>query len=90
MADNEKREKKYYTYILRCADDTFYTGYTTDVERRLAEHNRGLGARYTRGRLPVSLVYHEEYRSRSAAMKREYRIKKLSHREKKELIKGQG
>lgn len=81
-----KNSKKYYTYILHCADQTFYTGYTTDLERRLAEHNKGLGARYTRGRLPVTLAYYEEYSSRSAAMKREYSIKRLSHREKEELI----
>ncbi|MFI5359223.1 MAG: GIY-YIG nuclease family protein [Halanaerobiales bacterium] len=90
MAAGTKKSKKYYTYIIKCADETFYTGYTTDLERRLAEHNSGLGSRYTRGRLPVSLVYYEEHNSRSAAMKREYSIKQLTHKEKEELIRGQG
>lgn len=71
-----------YTYILECADGSFYTGWTTDLERRLQEHNRGQGARYTRSRLPVRLHYQEDHEDRSAAMQREHELKQLSHREK--------
>lgn len=78
-------EGDHYVYILRCADDTLYTGYTTDVERRVAEHDSGEGAKYTRGRTPVELVHVESYGSRSAAMSREYEIKQLSRFEKESL-----
>jgi putative endonuclease len=78
-------EGDHYVYILRCADDTLYTGYTTDVERRVAEHDSGEGAKYTRGRTPVELVHVESYGSRSAAMSREYEIKQLSRSEKESL-----
>ncbi|MFP4662523.1 MAG: GIY-YIG nuclease family protein [Halanaerobiales bacterium] len=81
-------EKTHYTYIVECADGTYYTGYTTDVERRVKEHNEGMGAKYTRGRLPVSLIYYEEYHSKSKAMKREYEIKTFSREAKEEIIKG--
>jgi len=78
----------YYLYILRCSDDTFYTGITTDIKRRIDEHNgEGKGARYTRARQPVSLVYSEEYPDRSSASKREYYIKhNMSRQEKSNLI----
>ena len=76
----------HYTYILRCADDTLYTGYTTDVERRVAEHDAGEGAKYTRGRTPVDLVHTESFETRSAALSREHEIKGLSRAEKKRLI----
>ena len=76
----------HYVYILECADDTLYTGYTTDPERRLREHNAGEGAKYTRGRTPVDLVYLETYDSQSAAMSREYEIKQLRRNEKVDLI----
>ena len=78
----------YYLYILRCSDDTLYTGITTDIKRRIAEHNGGQkGARYTRARQPVSLVYSEEYDDRSSASKREYYIKhKMSRKDKSKLI----
>jgi len=78
-----------YVYILRCADDTLYTGYTTDPERRLAEHNAGQGAKYTRGRTPVELVYLECHGSRSTAMSREYELKQLRRAEKRRLIDGE-
>ncbi len=78
--------KKHYTYVVECSDGTFYTGYTTDVERRVQEHNKGIGSKYTRSRLPVTLLYYEEYSSRSKAMKREYAIKDLTRREKEEVI----
>lgn len=67
----------YYVYLLRCADGTYYTGYTTDVSRRVAEHNAGRGARYTRGRRPVQLVYVEQWPSRSLALKREAALRRL-------------
>jgi len=78
----------FYCYILYCADGSYYTGWTTDVERRLAQHNAGRGARYTRGRTPVVLVYTERQPDRSAAMKRERLIKALSRAEKILLING--
>ncbi|MFB6153362.1 MAG: GIY-YIG nuclease family protein [Halodesulfurarchaeum sp.] len=79
----------HYIYVLRCADGTFYTGYTTDPERRVAEHNEGKGAKYTRGRTPVELVHTEGFGSRSAAMQREAAIKRLSHEEKARLVAGE-
>ena len=75
----------HYVYVLECADGSLYTGYTTDVERRVAEHDAGEGAKYTRGRTPVELVHVESYDSRSAAMSREYEIKQFSRRKKAEL-----
>lgn len=79
-------EKRWFVYILRCADGTFYTGMTDDVIRREAVHNSGKGAKYTRGRTPVQVVYSEECESYSAALKREYAIKKLRRQEKIELL----
>ena len=76
----------HWVYVLRCADDTLYTGYTTDVERRVAEHDAGEGARYTRGRTPVDLVHAEPFESRSAAMSREHEVKALSRAEKERLV----
>jgi len=76
----------HYVYMLECADGSLYTGYTTDVERRVAEHDAGEGAKYTRGRTPVELVYRERFESRSAAMSREYELKQLSRSEKERLV----
>ena len=76
----------HYVYVLECADGTYYTGYTTDVERRVAEHDAGEGAKYTRGRTPVELVHVEEYGTRSAAMRREHEIKSLARRDKERLV----
>lgn len=73
-------------YVLECADGSLYTGYTTDLDRRVAEHDAGDGAKYTRGRTPVELRYHERYASKSAAMSREHEIKQLSRREKERLV----
>lgn len=73
-------------YVLECADGSLYTGYTTDLERRVAEHDAGNGAKYTRGRTPVELRYHERYESKSVAMSREYEIKQLSRAEKERLV----
>lgn len=78
---------KNFTYILRCADGTLYTGWTTDLERRLSAHNAGTGAKYTRARRPVTLVYWERHASKEAAMGREWAIKQLSRQKKLELIR---
>jgi predicted GIY-YIG superfamily endonuclease len=76
----------YYVYLLRCADGTLYTGSTNDPVRRAKVHNSGKGAKYTRSRLPVELVYQEECADRSAALRRESAIKRLSRAEKLALI----
>lgn len=75
-----------YTYILQCADGTYYTGWTTNIEQRLAAHNSGAGAKYTRSRLPVTLVHLECFETKSDAMKREAAIKRLPRSKKQELI----
>lgn len=75
-----------YVYMLRCADGSLYTGWTNDMEKRLKAHQRGQGAKYTRSRGPVELVYSEELTDKSEALKREYVIKQLSHTEKLKLI----
>lgn len=79
-------EKVWQLYILRCADGTLYTGIALDVEKRFAAHAGGRGAKYTRGRGPLRLVYREECGSRSQALKREYAVKQLSREEKEQLI----
>ena len=77
----------YHLYILQCSDKTLYTGITVDVERRVREHNSStLGAKYTRSRRPVRLMYSKKFRTRSAAAKAEYRIKQLSRKEKLAMI----
>ena len=81
-----KNQKAYTVYILRCADGTLYTGITTDLDRRVQEHNDGVGAKYTRGRGPVVVVYKEILSSRSVASKREAEIKSLDKTEKMKLI----
>ena len=78
----------YYCYILECADGTYYTGWTVNPERRVKMHNKGRGARYTRTRCPVKLVYVEELPDRKAAMKREIAIKKMKREGKGKLIGG--
>ena len=78
----------HHVYVLECADGSLYTGYTTDVERRVAEHDAGEGAKYTRGRTPVELVHAESFDSQSAAMSREYEIKELSRAGKERLLEG--
>jgi putative endonuclease len=75
-----------YCYIVECVDGTFYTGWTTDPERRVATHNKGLGAKYTKMRRPVKLVYVEEQPDRNTAMKRERAIKKMTRSQKQKLI----
>lgn len=77
----------YFIYMVLCADKTLYTGITTDLKRRIAEHNSSdKGAKYTKARRPVTLVYSEEHLDRSSASKREYRFKKMSRKDKKILI----
>ena len=76
----------YFAYIMRCADGTLYTGYTDDIARREFVHNSGRGAKYTRSRLPVKMVYHESFATRSEAMKRECAIKRLSREQNLKLI----
>jgi len=75
-----------YTYILRCKDGTLYTGWTKDLDRRVKEHNAGKGAKYTKARRPVKLVYCEEFSTRTEAMKRECAIKRMRREEKERLI----
>ena len=75
-----------YTYILSCADGTLYTGWTNDLDRRVAAHNSGKGGKYTRARRPVSLVYHEEFETKEEAMAREWAIKQLTREQKLRLI----
>lgn len=76
-----------YVYILECSDKTLYTGWTNDLDKRIEAHSKGKGAKYTRCRLPVKLVYFEEYEDKISAQKREYAIKQLSRTEKLTLIK---
>ena len=75
-----------YVYILECSDGTFYTGWTNDLEKRIKMHSNGSGAKYTRGRGPVKLVYFEVFNTKEEAMKREYQIKKLTKQQKLKLI----
>jgi putative endonuclease len=77
---------EHHVYVVECSDGTYYTGYTTDVERRVAEHNEGEGAKYTRGRRPVTLVHVEAFGSQSRAMQREYEIKQLSRPAKERIV----
>lgn len=76
-----------YTYIVSCRDGSLYTGWTKDLERRVKVHNEGKGAKYTKSRRPVKLVYYEEFETKREAMRREYEIKQLSRREKELLIR---
>lgn len=82
----ETKVKKYYAYMVRCSDNSIYSGYTTDVYKREKVHNTGKGAKYTRTRLPVKLVYFEEFDNKIDAMKREYALKQYTHKEKEEII----
>lgn len=77
----------FYVYLLKCADGTLYGGYTNDLEKRVQMHNAGKGAKYTKSRLPVALVYCEAFEDKRAALSREWHLKRLSRKEKLELIK---
>ncbi len=84
---SEQKDKN-YTYMVECSDGTLYTGWTNDIEKRLKAHNEGKGAKYTRCRTPVKLVYLEESDTKQQAMSREAKIKQLSRQEKEKLIDG--
>lgn len=75
-----------YTYIVMCSDGSFYTGWTNDLQKRIDTHNAGKGAKYTKSRLPVKLVYYEAFQTKEEAMRREYEIKQLTRSEKEKLI----
>ena len=79
-------EKKYYFYCLQCRDRTFYGGFTTDVTKRVATHNQGKGAKYTKVRRPVKLLYFEEFATKSEALKRESWFKKLTRPQKEQFL----
>ena len=80
-------EKQHFVYMLKCKDDTFYIGYTTDLDRRVEEHNTSpKGAKYTRGRRPIKLVYHVACNTRSDATKLEWELKKLTRQQKEGLL----
>lgn len=76
----------FYTYILKCKDGTYYTGWTNNLEKREETHNKGLGAKYTKSRLPVKVVYFETFDKKEEAMKREWQIKKLTRTKKMKLF----
>lgn len=79
-----------YTYILECKDGSYYTGWTNNLDKRLKDHNDGKGAKYTKSRLPVSLVYYEEFRTKKESMRREYAIKRMTRKEKCRLVSSSG
>ncbi len=79
-----------YTYILKCSDGSLYTGWTNHLEERIRAHNEGRGAKYTRSRRPVELIYYEKMETKEEAMRREYAIKRLDRQQKLELIAHQG
>lgn len=83
---NQSLKKSNFTYILKCADGSLYTGWTNDLEKRIQAHNDGKGAKYTKSRRPVTLVYYERFATKEEAMSREYAIKQLSRRQKEALI----
>lgn len=89
MEKDNLRERN-YVYLLRCADDSLYCGWTTDLEGRIAAHNNGTGAKYTKSRRPVELVYFEEYENRHEALSREWHIKRLRRKEKLLLLEKAG
>ena len=88
MVIKMNKENEYCVYMVCCADKSLYTGIAVDVEKRIEVHNSGKGAKYTRSRLPVSLVYKEEGFTKSEALKREMEIKDLTRKEKEALIQG--
>jgi len=83
----KKKESAWMLYVLKCRDNTLYTGITSDVSRRVHQHNNGTASRYTRSRLPVKLVHQERCRGKSSALKKEYSMKQLTRKEKEQYIK---
>ena len=88
MREKFRREGEFYVYIVKCADRTYYTGYTSDLKERLKRHNDGLASKYTRARLPVTLVWKKEYRQYKPAFKTEIAIKNLTRTQKETLVRG--
>ena len=84
--DKQNQHQGNYTYSVKCSDETLYTGWTNNLKKRLEAHNSGKGAKYTKNRRPVELVYFEEYDTKQEAMQREYAIKQLSRQKKLALI----
>lgn len=84
--DKQNQHQGNYTYIVKCSDETLYTGWTNNLKKRLEAHNSGKGAKYTKNRRPVELMYFEEYDTKQEAMQREYAIKQLSRQKKLALI----
>ena len=85
--DKQNQHQGNYTYIVKCSDETLYTGWTNNLKKRLEAHNSGKGAKYTRAKRPVELVYYEGYATKEEAMSREYAIKQLSRQKKLALIR---
>lgn len=83
----ESKQSKHYLYVLQCKDNTYYTGYTNSIEKRIKKHNEGKGAKYTRGRIPVTLVYKQEFETKEKAMQAEYQFKKLNRKQKEMIIR---
>jgi putative endonuclease len=88
MKKKFKRLGKFYVYIVECRDGTYYTGYTPDIEKRIKLHNAGRGAKYTRDRRPVNLIWNKEYRQFKSAFLKEKRIKELTRKQKEDLVGG--
>ncbi|KLV22197.1 GIY-YIG nuclease family protein [Niallia circulans] len=78
--------KSHYFYVLMCKDGSYYAGYTNDLQKRVKTHNEGKGAKYTRGRLPVSVIYYEEFQTKQEAMKAEYAFKQLDRKKKEKFL----
>lgn len=85
-----ERKNNYYFYVLECNDGSFYGGYTVDIDRRLSQHNEGTGAKYTRARRPVKLIYSERFPTKREAMKKEAEFKKLTRRKKEQFLQKAG
>ena len=81
------QQNNFYFYVLECSDNTLYAGYTNDVKRRLAVHNAGKGAKYTKARLPVTCIYHEAFETKNEAMRVEYAFKQLTRKQKLDYIR---
>lgn len=79
-----------YTYMVRCRDDSLYTGWTNHLEKRVEDHNSGRGAKYTKSRRPVELVYYEQFETKEEAMRREWEIKQFTHQQKEKLLEQAG
>ena len=79
-----------YTYMVRCRDDSLYTGWTNHLEKRVEDHNSGCGAKYTKSRRPVELVYYEQFETKEEAMRREWEIKQLTRKQKEKLLEQAG